>query len=71
MATSPDVFGTGQLPFLTRQLGEEDTDKLINSGFKFATIELVGRNIADTMQIPLYRSRRRPGLSKVPSATVG
>ena len=53
MATLSEVYGTGQLLFLTRQLDEEDTDKLINSGFKFATIEQVGHIIANTMQIPL------------------
>jgi hypothetical protein len=53
MAGRPDVYGTGQLLFLTRQLGHEDTDRLINAGFKFATINQVGRNIANTLQIPL------------------
>jgi hypothetical protein len=38
---------------LARQLGHEDADRLINAGFKFATIDQVGRNIANTVQIPL------------------
>lgn len=52
-AASHDVYGTGQLLFLTRELNAEATDKLLNSGFKFATVQQIGRNIADTMQIPL------------------
>jgi hypothetical protein len=51
MAGRPDVYGTGQLLFLTRQLDHEDADRLINAGFKFATIDQVGRNIANTLQI--------------------
>ena len=52
-AVSHDVYGTGQLLFLTRALTADDTDKLLNSGYKFATIQQVDRNIADIMQIPL------------------
>lgn len=48
-----NIFGKGQLLFLTRQLSAEDADKLLNAGFKFGGIQQVGRHIADTMQVPL------------------
>lgn len=47
------VFGRGQLLFLIRRLKADDVDKLLNAGFKFGTMQQVGRNIAETMQIPL------------------
>lgn len=47
------VFGKGQLLFLTRQLDADQTDKLLNAGYRFASVQHVGRNIAETMQIPL------------------
>ncbi|EMC97581.1 hypothetical protein BAUCODRAFT_122015 [Baudoinia panamericana UAMH 10762] len=47
------LFGRGQLLFLTRQLNSDDADKLLNAGFKFGSIQQVGRSIADTMQIPV------------------
>lgn len=47
------VFGRGQLLFLARQLDAEHADKLINAGFRFASVQHVGRNIAETMQVPL------------------
>lgn len=47
------VFGKGQLLFLTRQLDAEQTDRLLNAGFRFASVQHVGRNIAETMQIPV------------------
>ena len=50
---SLQLFGKGQLLFITRQLSSEDADKLRNAGFKFGSIQQVGRHIADTMQIPL------------------
>lgn len=46
------IFGQGQLMLLTRRLTNEDMRKLENAGFKFAQVELVGRNIANAMQIP-------------------
>lgn len=46
------LFGKGQLLFITRQLSTEDADKLLNAGYKFGTVQQVGRNIAETMQIP-------------------
>lgn len=51
--TSLNLFGKGQLLFLTRQLNGEDADKLLNAGFKFATVHQVGRTISEPMQIPL------------------
>ncbi|KAK4549856.1 hypothetical protein LTR36_005157 [Oleoguttula mirabilis] len=50
---SLNLFGKGQLLFLTRQLSDEDADKLLNAGFKFASVHQVGRTIAEPMQIPL------------------
>ncbi|KAK5138296.1 hypothetical protein LTR08_003357 [Meristemomyces frigidus] len=49
----PNLFGKGQLLFLTRQLSYEDADKLLNAGFRFGSIHQVGRTIAEPMQIPL------------------
>jgi len=46
------LFGKGQLLFITRQLSTEDADKLLNAGYKFGSIQQVGRNIAEAMQIP-------------------
>ncbi|KAK5127471.1 hypothetical protein LTR85_006810 [Meristemomyces frigidus] len=50
---SLNLFGKGQLLFLTRQLSSEDADKLLNAGFKFASVHQVGRTIAEPMQVPL------------------
>ncbi|KAK3074721.1 hypothetical protein LTR53_002596 [Teratosphaeriaceae sp. CCFEE 6253] len=47
------LFGRGQLLFLTKQLSSEDADRLLNAGFRFASVQQVGRNIAESMQIPL------------------
>ncbi|KAK3654545.1 hypothetical protein LTR56_003191 [Elasticomyces elasticus] len=47
------LFGRGQLLFLTKQLSSDDADKLLNAGFRFASVQQVGRHIAETMQIPL------------------
>ena len=46
------LFGRGQLLFLARQLDAEDVSKLLNAGYRFASMSQVSRNIADTMQIP-------------------
>ena len=53
LALPVDTYGTGQLLFLTRQLNAADADRLVNAGFRFATLQQVARNIATTMQIPL------------------
>ena len=50
---SLQLFGKGQLMFITKRLTHEDADKLLNAGFKFGSIQQVGRNIAETMQVPL------------------
>lgn len=47
------VFGRGQALMLVSQMGAEDSDKLLNAGYKFATIQNVGRTIADSLQIPV------------------
>ena len=51
-AMSRHHFGKGQLLFLARQLSVDDTDKLLNAGFKFGNVQQVGRNIAESMQVP-------------------
>ncbi|KAK4575291.1 hypothetical protein LTR86_001144 [Recurvomyces mirabilis] len=50
---SVKIFGRGQALFITRQLNGEDADKLLNAGFRFGSVQQVGRNIAQMMQIPL------------------
>lgn len=47
-----NLFGKGQLMFITRQLTQDETDKLLNSGFRFAGRQQVSRNIAQAMQVP-------------------
>lgn len=47
------LFGKGQVLFITRQATEEDSAKLLNCGYKFASVQHVGRKIADAMQITL------------------
>lgn len=49
-----NVFGKGQLLFLTKQLSLDDTERLLNAGYRFAHVQQVSRNIAQTMQIPLH-----------------
>lgn len=46
------LFGKGQLLFITRELARDQTDKLLNSGFRFASAAHVSRTIAQAMQIP-------------------
>lgn len=53
LALRQSIFGKGQLLFLTRQLDADQTDKLLNTGFRFASVQHVGRNFAEAMQIPL------------------
>ena len=52
MAVTEDVYGTGQLLFLTRRLNDDEPDRLLNAGYKYAGMEEVGHIIANTMQIP-------------------
>ncbi|CAK4034166.1 hypothetical protein DOTSEDRAFT_88624 [Lecanosticta acicola] len=47
------LFGKGQLMFITRQASEEDCTQLLNAGYKFASVQHVGRTIANAMQITL------------------
>lgn len=53
MAFRPRLFGKGQLLFLVRRATSEESDKLLNAGYKFAGLQHVGRTIANMMQIPL------------------
>lgn len=46
-----DSLGKGQLLFLTRRVNADDVDRLANAGFKFASVQQIGRNIAQNMQI--------------------
>ncbi|EME44484.1 hypothetical protein DOTSEDRAFT_88624 [Dothistroma septosporum NZE10] len=46
------IFGKGLVLFLVREVGQEDTDKLLNAGMRFATVHHVARNISHAMQIP-------------------
>ncbi|KAF2863931.1 hypothetical protein K470DRAFT_239807 [Piedraia hortae CBS 480.64] len=52
-AKQSDLFGKGQLLFLTRQLNSEDVSDLINAGYRFGHVQQVGRNISQPLQIPL------------------
>ncbi|KXT07021.1 hypothetical protein AC578_7125 [Pseudocercospora eumusae] len=47
-----NLFGKGQLMFITKQLTEDETNNSLNAGFKFANVQHVGRTIAQAMQIP-------------------
>jgi NO-binding membrane sensor protein with MHYT domain len=47
-----NLFGKGQVMFITRQASEDDVDKLLNAGYKFASILHVSRTLAQAMQIP-------------------
>ena len=53
LGTKPHLFGKGQLLFLVRKVPESEADRLLNSGYRFAPIQNVGRNIAEPLQIPL------------------
>lgn len=55
LAVPQDVYGTGQLLFLTRRVDHQLAADLqnVHAGYKFARIDEVGRTIAETMQIPL------------------
>lgn len=46
------LFGKGQVMFITRELTQDETYQLFNSGFRFAERSHVSRNIAQAMQIP-------------------
>lgn len=51
--TKSQLFGTGQVLFLVRQVTGDEEQALLSAGFRFAEVPRVGRNIAQTMQIPL------------------
>ncbi|KAK4496633.1 hypothetical protein PRZ48_012613 [Zasmidium cellare] len=52
-AAKPSLFGKGQVMFITREVDPAESSGLLNAGFKFATIQQVGRNISQAMQIPI------------------
>ncbi|KAK4954037.1 hypothetical protein LTR66_013619 [Elasticomyces elasticus] len=51
------AFGKGQLLVLVRQASREDVSRLVNVGFKFASLNLVGGIIARNLQVPLSTIR--------------
>ncbi|KAI6854615.1 hypothetical protein KC323_g8702 [Hortaea werneckii] len=50
---SPQLFAKGQLMLIVKKLAPDETNKLLNAGFKFGKIQHVGHKIAEAMQIPL------------------
>lgn len=48
-----NLFGKGQLLFITREVTEEESWRLLNAGYRFASVQQVSRNIAHALQIPL------------------
>lgn len=51
--TQAQVFGKGQLLLLVRKVTAEEEQALLNAGLRFADVQRVSRNIAQTMQISL------------------
>jgi hypothetical protein len=47
------VFGKGQILFVVRQVGNDERDKLLNAGFRFAAVPNVTRTIAVSLQVPV------------------
>ncbi|OQN99051.1 hypothetical protein B0A48_14912 [Cryoendolithus antarcticus] len=47
------IMGKGQVLFLVREVNLEGTDRLLNSGYRFAHVANVGRAIAESLQIPV------------------
>jgi NO-binding membrane sensor protein with MHYT domain len=47
------VFGKGQILFVVRQVGNDERDKLLNAGFRFAAVLNVTRTIAVSLQVPV------------------
>ncbi|KAF2160406.1 hypothetical protein M409DRAFT_70548 [Zasmidium cellare ATCC 36951] len=52
-ASKTSLFGKGQVMFITREVDQAESNGLLNSGYKFASIQHVGRTISHAMQIPL------------------
>lgn len=52
-ASKTSLFGKGQVMFITSEVDPTEADGLLNAGFKFASVQHVGRNICHAMQIPL------------------
>lgn len=53
-SNSPVLFGRGQLLVLTRRVGKEESDRLQNIGYRFASTNQVGDHLARSMQISRY-----------------
>lgn len=49
---NPVLFGRGQLLVLTRKVGSEEAGRLQNVGYRFATIDQIGDQLARSFQIP-------------------
>lgn len=49
-----NMFGKGQLLFITREVTEEESWRLLNAGYRFGNVQHVARPIAHALQIPLY-----------------
>lgn len=47
------VFGKGQILFVVRRVDNDEADKLLNAGFRFAAIPNVARTIAESLQVPV------------------
>ncbi|GAB7364874.1 hypothetical protein MBLNU230_g5665t1 [Neophaeotheca triangularis] len=52
MGVQVAALGKGKLLFLVRRLSSEESDKLLNAGFRFASAHHVTRTIAHSMQVP-------------------
>lgn len=49
---NPTMFGRGQLLFLVRRVDKNESQRLINEGYRFAYVQQVGDIIARSMQVP-------------------
>lgn len=47
------VFGKGQILFVVRRVDNDEADKLLNAGFRFAAVANVARTIAESLQVPV------------------
>lgn len=47
------IIGKGQVLFVVRSVDMTDADKLLNAGYRFASVPYVARTIADSLQIPV------------------
>ena len=49
--SNPVLFGRGQLLFLVRQADRHETQRLLNNGYRFASVQQVGDIIARSLQV--------------------